>query len=367
MQNNRFDVVVIGAGLAGLTAAAVAAGQGRKVALTATGAGSFVLGAASISRRETEALASAGDLAQAIEFWSKTCAAAESAYEGTLTQSFELPTLMGSLEPFVLAPRRMAQAAHHAGEPTLIATIHGLSGFDPAFLAEQLNAQAKARGEAPCYSSAVVSLATDLGLPATTLRVANAFDRDADFCASLAAALRAVTQNVQCVLLPGILGIQATDAQHEEFEKAVGCRVGELATLPPSILGLRLYNRLIAHLRTLGVQIFEWYPVAGVQIRNGVCQSVNLASPARPLVLSADAFVLATAHGGHALLGGFGSGIDASHRPLTENGQPCAQNLFAAHAPQETTHEPRSCASQILAGWRAATVACAERGEYAAR
>jgi flavin-dependent dehydrogenase len=45
MASNHFDVVVVGAGIAGMTAAAAAAGQGRKVGLVNAGFGLFVFGA----------------------------------------------------------------------------------------------------------------------------------------------------------------------------------------------------------------------------------------------------------------------------------------------------------------------------------
>lgn len=44
MTGNQIDLLVIGEGLAGITAAATAADQGKRVMLVSTGPGTFVLG-----------------------------------------------------------------------------------------------------------------------------------------------------------------------------------------------------------------------------------------------------------------------------------------------------------------------------------
>jgi glycerol-3-phosphate dehydrogenase subunit B len=367
MQSNRFDAIVMGAGLSGLTAAAVAAAQSRRVALVAIGAGAFVLDAGCVSANEARQLSAQPDFEDAIAFICKATAAAGCALDADLRSPRRIPSLLGGFEGVSLAPRGVWKAAYSAGARTAIAGFGGMSGFDAEFLAERLNNHARAHGLAPVYTAKIVALPSDLGTPLTTLRIANRFDRDAGFRAALASALREAATGFDRVLLPSVLGLHSTDGQLAGFEREVGCGLGELATLPPCIPGLRVYNRLLAALRGRGVEVFEGYPADLLEIADGVCTGLRIASPGRGLLLHADAVVLATESGSRALLSEFTGSCDERQHPLSPSGAPIARNLFAALLPQAAESKPDGHAGQILAGYRAAVCACAERGEYAAR
>jgi anaerobic glycerol-3-phosphate dehydrogenase len=251
----------------------------------------------------------------------------------------------------------LAHAGFRKALPTLIVGVESLSVFDASFLASRLNEQARARGLSVGYAACTVALPANLGTPLTTLRIANAFDRDDQFRATLAQLLRTASAGYERVLVPAMLGLRTTDAQLAEFEQSVGCVVGELPTLPPSIAGLRMYNLLLHHLRGLGLEFYEGYPAESIKASNGICTGLRIASPGKPFTLHADAIVVAATH--------IVAATQASSNLLS--GCANARNLFVAAPSSELHGEPHVFAGKILAGYRAAMSASAERGVYAAR
>jgi len=366
MEGNRFDLVVIGAGIAGLTAAALATAESRKVALVSIGVGSLAQESCTMGPRQLEALPAEDDLDRAIGFFQEMCASAGCAFDGDRAQVCQLPTLMGSLQPAVLASRTVLNSALRAEQPTLIAGIGGLSGFDAQFLAEQLNRAAHTLDATPVFSATRIALPIALGIPVTAVRMAQAFDRDAAFRELFAASLHSAAKGFARVLLPGVLGLYSTDAQLAEFERMAGCQLGELPTLPPSIPGLRLYNRLIEHLRAQGIEFFAGYPVNQLEIADGVCTSVSIASPGRSHRLRAGAVILASSVGCRALLKGE-LDVDQYQRPINAQHVPVAHNLFAGCTDGKPGAHARTPAGRILAGYCAAANVCARKEEYAAR
>lgn len=404
MHADSFDVVIVGSGLAGFTAAALAAEQEQRVAVVSSGTGSCALRSCCVEVREASMLSEEPDLAAAFAFFRTLAQAAGTALVGSLEQTFHLPTLLGSFQPMHIAPLLVANARPESAERTRVIGLRGLTGFDAEFLAARFNQQATIHGWATRYDPHTVELSPALGRPLTTLRVAQAFDRNAAFRAELAAALAAARGNAERILLPAVLGIEAADPVRAVFASAVGCPLGELPTLPPSIPGLRLAHHLEAHLRARGVAFFPGYPVERLEIERGICTGVQIASPGRAFHLAAQCVVLATSAGWRQLLAS-AQAIDAEQRPLDAEGRPIAENLFAACALSEPQSTWRACrptpqhpapveiatdasfsrkkpqeeiipgnndadfslARRVLAGYRAALSASAERSAHATR
>ena len=110
MTAKPFDVLVIGEGLSGITAAAAAARQGARVMLATSGPGTFVLGTAAIDLDGLEAadlgLAGYGaeELREAVEFFVELTDSAGCAYSGNTRERRWIPTVMGTFQEVSLAP-----------------------------------------------------------------------------------------------------------------------------------------------------------------------------------------------------------------------------------------------------------------------
>jgi len=367
MDSLHFDVIVVGAGLSGLTAAGAAARRGLKVALVTTGPGSFVLGSGCIEAEELAQPGAALEMAEAIAFFGEIAQAAGCPFEGSVSERHPLPTILGGFKSVALAPRFLWNADPGSGDSTAIVGVKELSSFDENFMAERLNEQALRLGLSATYQARQISLAPTFKGPVTTVRIATRFDTDQDFRAELLTAVRKATSGFERILVPGMLGLNSSESELAKFEHDIGCSLTELSTLPPSISGLRLFHRLRAYLRDIGVELFEGLPVAKVEIIDGLCIELVIASPGHPLIRRGESVVLAAGQHTSELLGNAIAGHDAQMRPLTSAGAVVASNLFDAEAGSCDTAEASGNAMQICAGYRAAIAAAATRGIYAAR
>jgi hypothetical protein len=234
-------------------------------------------------------------------------------------------------------------------------------------MAERLNEQARATDSGCTYTAKQISFDRDLGMPVTTVRIAKCFDRDPGFRPELIEALRQAAEGFDGILLPGVLGLTSTAQQIFELEQEVGCPVCEIPTLPPSIPGLRLFHHLESYLRTAGVELYQGFPVEKLEIHDGVCTELHIASPGHALILRGESVVLATGQSSASLLGEACVDHDQQMHPTDANGSVMARNLYVAGSLADSDAGVKGDAMDILTGYRAGNLAAATRGTYANR
>jgi len=201
----------------------------------------------------------------------------------------------------------------------------------------------------------------------TTLRIAKRFDCDPEFRSELIDALRRAACGFERIFVPSMLGLHSSQSEILQFERELGFSLGELPTLPPSIPGLRLFHRLWSYLQRIGVELYQGFPVQKLEIHDGLCTGVDVASPGHPLNLRGESVVLATGRHASILLDRNCPGFDPQMRPRAADGSAVAWNLFAAGSLVNNGAGSRGNAMAILAGYKAAKFAAAARGSYAAR
>ena len=261
----QYDVVVLGAGIAGAAAALAASGAGARVAMIAGPPGATALfsgawrGPCPSDLRE--ALAAVGyDLAECHQ---------------------PLPHASGVLLTCDYACRSHAHARLRAN--SLVCGIAGLPAFDAPALALQWSA----RSGVPLRSANLLLSAT----PATGWAAASLAGHIARDPLGFARALAdlASEHGADHVVLPAVLGTIADGVVHQAVEDATHCTVGEALAVAPSLPGWRLHNALQRALANARVSIVAGRAHAHEQTA-GRLQSVQTGEE----VLSARAFVLAT-------------------------------------------------------------------------
>ncbi|MGQ9786455.1 MAG: glycerol-3-phosphate dehydrogenase subunit GlpB [Anaerolineae bacterium] len=325
MEAAILDVVVIGAGLAGLMASWQAARKGCRVRVVAKGWGTTHWHAGCIdvlgyypadSRTPVEAPAEAlaqlvhatpqhpyarvgiDALAQALDAFQQLCAAAGYPLHGSLERNWLLPTALGSVRPTCLVPETMIAGDLRRRDPMLLVGFHPFLDFYPALAADNLSAQG--------FPARDVML--DLPRPEQR-RLVNATNlaqlfENADFRAQVADALKPHLGDVARVGFPAVLGMHSALSVQRDLEERLGRPVFEIPVLPPSVPGMRLHRILTDAIERAGGRIFEGMEVVAADVREKVVEAVWTQAAARRKPHRARHFVLATG-------GILGSGIVA--------------------------------------------------------
>ncbi len=381
MTGNQFDVLVIGEGLSGITAAAAAAKQGLRVLLASSGPGTFVLGTAGVDFDGLNAadlgLAGYGsaEVQAAVDFFVELTASAGCAYMGSMRERRLIPSIVGTFQEVSLAPSSLWQGDPRSVTQVVVAGIENLAGFDANFVADRLAFHSKQLGLSTAYRSVTVKLPTDHAGALTTVEVASRIDRDSAYRGSLVAAFRSVIGDAKLLIIPGILGMKSGDEDLRQFEEDIGCRICELATMPPSVSGLRLLHRLERYLVDNDVELCTGFAVQKLCLEGDRCTGALLDTPGRPRRIHAESVVLACGRFSHLLqehdsgtaLKGPTIQVNQELQPVNGQGMILAQNVFECGSLVGNFAARHGNALAILTGYQAATLASQRGVHYATR
>jgi len=338
----------------------------------------------------------------AFRFFLKLTEAAGYPYFGAWQTNIFRPKGIGRLSPTTLVPAT-AIADPSAFDDILIAGFRELVDFYPYYVADNLKEQLEQLGVqdgAGRVRAVWTELGLDKGRELNSYDVAVALEDEAirrRWTESLKASVRPGT----LLAVPAVLGLKKWRTVHGDVEARLGVTVLEIPTLPPSVLGIRLAESLMAHLERNGVEFRIGYGATGMAGKDAVYTAVKLETASgRLTVEEAKAFVLAT--GG--ILGGglkvypdrieetvLGISVDLPEpvdgyadffalegqplsragirvngllQPLSRAGAPLAQNVFVAGrnlAGYDPFVEKDGNGVALVSGYRAGCLA-AERG-----
>lgn len=351
------DVLVIGAGLAGLVSAWQASRRGKRVRLISKGWGSLywhsgcvdVLGYVARGDRIlvedlAEALQSeiqanpshpyhhAGleGLRQAIDALKSLCESVGYPLQGYLERNWMLPTALGTLRPTCLAPETMIAGDLKRPEKMLIVGFEGYLDFYPELIADNLR---QLGVEAEGMTLEIASLKKQRLVTSRVL--AEWFERQ-EFRSEVVKTLKEAWRgsNAGRIGFPAVLGFQRALEVKADLEEQLGVPVFEIPTLPPSIPGIRLHHLLVNAIEQNGGRVYDGMQVLSAQVQDGRVQAVLSEAAARQKTHRAVSFVLAS--GG--ILGG-GTWVEPPGQPQEtifdlpfsdgiEAGQPVEPDFF---------------------------------------
>ena len=315
----RSDVVVIGGGFAGLTAALAAAKRGQSVTLLTYGEGTLplnsgvidVLGydenhnfvenplAAIENLPATHPYKKIGTkaLKEAVDFFCGVARKNHIPYHGSLDRQMLVPTAIGTLKPTCLTPHSLAGSEVFPGKTKIIVVgIKGLKDFYGDIMMENLK---QALGEDKEYTLVEVDTGLTGGRDITTQDVARWMDTDAG-TSSFTKQLKSYGGSTDVLfIVPQVLGTKG-HACYQTIASRLGADVLETTCLPPSVNGLRLQHVLVDSLREAGVDIVENTQVIGSEKDGKTVEAVIAKAASTERKYYAKKFILAT--------GGFYSG-----------------------------------------------------------
>ncbi|MFN2488383.1 MAG: glycerol-3-phosphate dehydrogenase subunit GlpB [Actinomycetota bacterium] len=315
----HYDVAVIGAGLAGLSAGLRLAESGKRTVVVAAGMGAIQLAPATIDvlgyapERVTAPATALQDFATAhpehpyarvpveaiaasIEWFKERVGAVR--YAGSLEANLVLPTALGAPKPTAVVPESMAGGDLRSGRALAIGGFRTLKDFYPAYLVGNLD------GLSIEGAPDVAARAFEIDVPVhdadvTPLRLARLFD-DAEFRKAVIADAHVKIHGAGAVGFPAVLGLEDPTTVWQELQDGLGRDVFEIPTLPPSVPGIRLFRSLKGALRQAGATLVMGGKVVGAETTARRVLAVVARSAARPIAYHAGHFVLAS--------GGFASG-----------------------------------------------------------
>jgi glycerol-3-phosphate dehydrogenase subunit B len=312
MSVTEYDVVIIGAGVGGLTAGALLAERGFKVALVTKGEPTACLstGCIDVCSRNSNPLAGINDLPpehpyhlvpenitrEALDYFQTAMKDMEIPYAGAAEENRFILSALGTLKTSCLVPSTMKEAPQDKKESIHIITFKGLKDFYPGYIISRRNNTKSSTYDAGVYS---------------TMSIASHFENK-EFFEKFIIWLKKQNINEDKIAFPAVLGMESASEIVHTISVLVGKPVFEIPTIPPSMPGRRLFNGLKGYFRKKGGTIYWAWPVTGIEKSGRLIEAVTTPSEGRPNSINARAFILST--------GSFvGGGLTATRESIVEN------------------------------------------------
>jgi len=317
-----FDLIIIGSGLAGLMAARTAVDRGARVLVVGRGLGGLTLFGNTID--VLGRLKGETDVAAGVENLARNCPGhpyARTGWEGIdrALQAFQtlflppdnfvgkrrenslLPTGAGTMRPTFLLPVTMAAGAEMIPAATLIVGFRGFKDFQADTVSLHLG----------CRGAVIPFPRYGLG-GMTTSAVARMME-DSSFAERVGETIQQQMAGERFVGLPAVLGLRKSASVMKALEAATGARVFEISLLPPSLPGMRIFERFREYLLERGAVFLLGKQAGEAIVKDGRCAGIVVPNAPLATEYYADRFILAT---GRFLGGGLLAKIDGIVEPL---------------------------------------------------
>lgn len=362
----KFDSIVIGGGMAGLSAALRLAEAGQKTLLMASGQSALHFSSGSVDLLESD-----GDPRAALPAF--MAAHPDHPYSKVGMQNIEgsladlqrhcaeegLPlmrqehnhqrlTPIGTLKATWLSPDTCAcMTDAPAPDAILLATLEGFRDFHPALAAANLATHARfAHSRILTGEIRLPQLAQFSRNPHEfrSADIARLFDKQGpgqqDLLADLAREISRMVQGCgvpgcRHIVLPACLSLGLVGPRLNELERRTGCTIKEVATMPPSLIGMRMQEALKRRFMALGGTFLTSERVLGARYDGDKVIGVH-SQHGEDQLFEADHFVLASgsffSRGLESRLGGIREPIfDADVLSLAERDAWAGRRLFDHH------------------------------------
>ena len=314
------DVVVAGAGFAGLIAAAAAAEKGAHVSLVSQGAGALTIAGGTV-----DLLGFAdGKPISGSPFTAMQALASDHPYslvgEGTIRESLGflgslateaglsllaagseacgnawLPTAAGTMKPTWVTGSGMNPERIAAAGSFVVLGVTGMKDFSARLAAAGLQEWPQFIGKTVTHAQIAAPFGDGKGAVRDTTALDLAYFLDTERGVQwLAGELTSLPDRAEVVLLPSILGTTPGSSLHGRLESMTGRKLVELFCPPPSVTGLRMHHMLMRYLRQRNVTFVENATISHAITEGRRCKALVTTLPDGERRYEAESFVIAT-------------------------------------------------------------------------
>jgi len=299
----HFDLIIIGMGLSGLMAVKTAAEAGQKILIVGKGMGSLSLFSNTID--VLSQLPKTMTMGDGLSQWMKdhpkhpySKVGPEKIMEALSSftslfpppYSFQpvgngnclIPTGAGTLRPTYLLPITMVAGTSLKEGNGLIVGFKGFKDFYADYVANQLNCR-----------GITLSLSEAFNQEITAAALARLIERES-FRETIGRKINEKLDGETHVGFPALLGIHNPFMVKKELEEIINAEVFEIPILPPSIPGIRIFNRFKEWLTQRGVTFLLGNSISKAILKGNRCEGVHVLNPPVSNLYSADRYILAT-------------------------------------------------------------------------
>ncbi len=312
MSVTEYDVIIIGAGVAGLTAGTLLAVHGFKVALVTSGEPTACLstGCIDVCSHDHSPLCSIKNLPsehpfhlvsektirESLDNFQVAMGEMGMPYVGTAEENRLILSALGTFKTSCLVPSTMEAAPQDTNDSIHVISFSGLKDFYPSYIVSR-----RKNTRFSVYDAGVSS----------TMGIASHFE-EKEFFEKFIIWLTKINIQEDKIAFPAVLGLGSAAEIVKTISLLMGKPVFEIPTIPPSMPGRRLFNALKDYFRKKGGDIYWNWPVIGVEKSGKIIEAVMTESKGRPNSLNGNAFILAA--------GSFvGGGLTATRETIIEN------------------------------------------------
>lgn len=308
----EYDIVIIGAGVAGLTAGALLAERGFKVVLVTKGESTVCLstGCVDVCSQDDNPLKGIKNLQpehpyhlvdeniirESLSYFQAAMKDMGVPYKGSTERNRLVMSALGTFKTSCLVPSTMEASPQDNKDSLHIITFKGLKDFYPGYIvSRRKNAK---------FSE------FDAGV-STTMSIAARFE-EKEFFEKFIGWLEKLNINEDKIAFPAVSGLGSASDIVNTIAILAGKPVFEIPTIPPSMPGRRMFNALKGYFCKKGGTIYWSWPVTGIEKSGNIIEAVTTPSEGRPNSINARAFILST--------GSFvGGGLTATRQSIIEN------------------------------------------------
>ena len=311
-MNRKTDIVVVGSGIAGMTAALTAAQSGKKVTLLTHGVGSLAISSGSIDvlgyvdgKAVADPFAAMADLPATHPYrlvgeanvrasldWLKALCGKAGMTLQAGEGNHQLVTVMGTQKPSYLTPLSFCAEALEGVLRAAVISVEDMKDVHPGLIIDQLQrypAFAKKEFVGAHRPNPIHHAHRNV----TPLDIAR-YVETPEGLQWLKDSLAPYAKLYPVLLLPPILGMKHSQKIWEQLCASLNVKLVEMVSIPPGVAGLRLREVMKKALNEAGVYFVENTEVVRAEVEQGACKALTTVATGGENRWEADSFVIAT-------------------------------------------------------------------------